>query len=243
MANNAIIIRDFLRAQGLSDFAVFGMMGNMQAESGLNPRNMENSYEKKLGFTDDTYIAAVDGGAYANFATDRCGFGLCQWTAQNRKAGLLDLAKRRGKSIGDINIQLEWLWAELSGAYIGVLNGIKAAHSIREASDIVLTRFECPADQSERAKQNRAALGETLYAQYGNGDNPYPVPTGLLRYNSRGNDVRWLQVELNNHGYQLIVDGIFGTKTDAAVRDFQRENGLVVDGIVGPATMAKLEEK
>lgn len=243
MANNAIIIRDFLRKQGLSDFAVFGMMGNIQAESGLNSRNMENSYEKKLGFTDDTYIAAVDGGAYANFTTDRCGFGLCQWTAQNRKAGLLDLAKRRGKSIGDINIQLEWLWAELSGAYIGVLNGIKAAKSIREASDIVLTRFECPADQSERAKQNRAALGETLYAQYGNGDNPYPVPTGLLRYNSRGNDVRWLQVELNNHGYQLIVDGIFGTKTDAAVRDFQQKNGLVVDGIVGPATMAKLEGK
>ena len=91
MANNAIIIRDFLKKQGLSDFATFGLMGNLQAESGLNPKNMENSYEKKLGFTDDTYTAAVDNGAYLNFTTDRCGYGLAQWTSSGRKAGLLDL--------------------------------------------------------------------------------------------------------------------------------------------------------
>ena len=242
MANNAIIIRDFLKKQGLSDFATFGLMGNLQAESGLNPKNMENSYEKKLGFTDDTYTAAVDNGAYLNFTTDRCGYGLAQWTSSGRKAGLLDLAKRRAKSIGNISIQLEWLWAELSGAYIGVLNGIKAAHSIREASDIVLTRFECPADQSERAKQNRAAIGEQLYAQYGKqgNANPYEVPSRLIRYNSRGNDVRWVQFQLNRWGAHLVIDGIFGNKTLEAVKAFQAEHNLDVDGIVGPLTCVEL---
>ena len=241
MANNAIIIRDFLKKQGLSDYATFGLMGNLQAESGLNPRNMENSYEKKLGFTDDTYTAAVDGGAYLNFTSDRCGYGIAQWTSEGRKKGLLNLAKSRGKSIGDINIQLEWLWAELSGAYIGVLNGIKAAKSIREASDIVLTRFECPADQSERAKQNRAALGEQLYAQYGqSGANPYPVPSRLVKYNSRGDDVRWVQFQLNRWGAYLAVDGIFGDKTLEAVKAFQADRGLDIDGIVGPITSVEL---
>lgn len=249
MANNAIIIRDFLKKQGLSDYATFGLMGNLQAESGLNPKNMENSYEKKLGFTDDTYTAAVDGGAYLNFASDRCGYGICQWTSQNRKAGLLDYAKRTGRSIGNLTMQLEYLMIELNGAYKkNVLDRIQVASTIREASDIVLTKFEVPADQSEAAKQYRASLGENIYNQYliergrqnGNG-NPYNVPTKNLRYNSRGNDVRWLQFELNKHGYHLVVDGIWGPATDEAVKAFQADNPpLAVDGIVGPATRAVL---
>ena len=245
---NEHTIWTYLFSQGLQEPAVFGLMGNLRAESGLNPINMENSYEKRLGFNDQTYTAAVDGGAYLNFGTDRCGYGLAQWTSEGRKKGLLDYAKRTGRSIGNITMQLEYLMIELNGAYKGVLNGIKAAKTIREASDIVLTKFEIPANQSEAVKQQRAALGEDIYNQYliesgrqsGNG-NPYNVPTKNLRYKSKGNDVRWLQVELNRHGYHLVVDGIWGDKTEEAVRAFQADNPpLAVDGIVGPATRAKL---
>lgn len=63
----------------------------------------------------------------------------------------------------------------------------------------------------------------------------------LLRYGDRGADVRLLQQQLNRHGASLVVDGIFGPRTDAALRAFQRREGLVVDGIVGPKTIAKLE--
>lgn len=244
---NEHTIWTYLFSQGLQEPAVFGLMGNLRAESGLNPINMENSYEKKLGFTDQTYTAAVDGGAYLNFSTDRCGYGLAQWTGENRKAGLLDYAKRTGRSIGNLTMQLEYLMIELNGAYKGVLNGIKAAKTIREASDIVLTKFEIPANQSEAVKQQRAALGEDIYQQYlresrktGN-DNPYEVPTKNLHYNSRGDSVRWLQVELNRRGYHLVVDGIWGDKTEEAVRAFQADHPpLAVDGIVGPATRAAL---
>lgn len=38
----------------------------------------------------------------------------------------------------------------------------------------------------------------------------------------------------------LLADGIYGAMTEDAVKVFQRENGLTVDGIVGPATLAKL---
>lgn len=66
--------------------------------------------------------------------------------------------------------------------------------------------------------------------------NPYPEPTKNVRLNSRGNDVRWLQVELNRYGYKLIVDGIAGAKTIEALKDYQRKHNLIDDGICGPLT-------
>ena len=71
--------------------------------------------------------------------------------------------------------------------------------------------------------------------------NPYPTPTKNIKKGSRGNDVRWLQYALTQKGYRLVCDGIFGAKTDEAVRAFQADNDLVIDGIVGVLTRGKLE--
>lgn len=81
--------------------------------------------------------------------------------------------------------------------------------------------------------------------QYDNVDrpatgNPYQEPTKNVRFNSRGNDVRWLQYELNQHGYKLIVDGIALNKTIDALVDYQRTHNLEPDGICGPATRKSL---
>lgn len=48
-------------------FGVAGLMGNLYAESGLRANNLQNSFEKKLGLSDDNYTLAVDSGAYGNF--------------------------------------------------------------------------------------------------------------------------------------------------------------------------------
>lgn len=61
--------------------------------------------------------------------------------------------------------------------------------------------------------------------------NEFPARKG-----DRGNVVKAVQRELNAHGYRLTVDGAFGTRTDTAVRSFQKAHKLSVDGIVGPLT-------
>lgn len=62
-----------------------------------------------------------------------------------------------------------------------------------------------------------------------------------LRTGSTGQEVRELQTALNGKGYQLSVDGIYGDKTAAAVRDYQKKNGLsMVDGIAGNETWGSL---
>lgn len=72
--------------------------------------------------------------------------------------------------------------------------------------------------------------------------NPYTEPVKNIRLNSKGNDVRWLQYELNQRGYKLIVDGIAGNLTIGAVMDFQKKHGLKPDGICGILTRTALRE-
>lgn len=157
-------IWNYLYGRIQNPYGVAGLMGNIQAESGFNPYNLQNSCEKKLGMSDEAYTKAVDLGTYKNFAADKCGFGICQWTSQGRKQGLLDSLK--GRSVADLDAQLEWLWKELQTSYKGVLNGLKVADSIREASDLVLTKFERPKDQSAAVKSKRAAYGQDIYKRF-----------------------------------------------------------------------------
>lgn len=56
-------------------------------------------------------------------------------------------------------------------------------------------------------------------------------------------DIEELQSLLNDHGFSLEVDGLFGFETEAAVKEFQVQRGLPEDGIVGSATWAALLEK
>lgn len=67
-----------------------------------------------------------------------------------------------------------------------------------------------------------------------------PAKQTIIKNGSRGDDVKVIQEALNRHGYCLIVDGIVGQKTEAAIIHFQKRMGLVPDGLVGPKTRAAL---
>ena len=63
----------------------------------------------------------------------------------------------------------------------------------------------------------------------------------VLSYGMVGGDVRELQDSLNSRGYYVgYADGVFGIKTKNGVASFQKDRGLIVDGIVGPQTLASL---
>jgi hypothetical protein len=69
------------------------------------------------------------------------------------------------------------------------------------------------------------------------GPRPYP---GRFQRGDEGRGVRVWQQVLRERGYTLAADGDFGKITDAAVRSWQRNHGLEVDGIAGPATWHSL---
>lgn len=147
-------------------YGVAGLMGNIYAESALKSDNLQNSYEKKLSHTDATYTASVDNGTYTNFVKDAAGYGIAQWTYWSRKEALLNYALSKKKSIGDYQMQLDFLYKELSESYKGVLSDLKNAKSVLEASNSVLTKFERPADQSESVQAKRAGFGQKYYDKY-----------------------------------------------------------------------------
>lgn len=155
----------FLKSKGFTDFGVAGLMGNLYAESGLSPINLQNSYEKKLNFTDQSYTQAVDNGSYTNFVKDAAGYGLAQWTYWSRKQNLLNYARSVGKSIGDLDMQLEFLCKELSG-YSAVWKTLQSAKSVFEASNAVLLQYERPANQSEAVQNKRASYGQAYYDKF-----------------------------------------------------------------------------
>lgn len=67
--------------------------------------------------------------------------------------------------------------------------------------------------------------------------------TRILYRGLRGEDVRILQSKLESLGYNVgPIDGIFGPKTEAAVKQFQKDHGLKIDGIVGQETYFMLEQ-
>jgi hypothetical protein len=73
-------------------------------------------------------------------------------------------------------------------------------------------------------------------ATMSNGISPWPV----VKRGSNGHPIKTLQYLLRAHGHTVVVDGVFGSITEALVKGFQAVHGLAADGIVGPMTWAAL---
>ncbi len=240
MADNKKIIWDFFMKNIGNAYGVAGLMGNLKAESNFSSTNLQQTYERKLGMTDAQYTKAVDNGTYTNFVKDAAGYGLAQWTYWSRKQALKNYADSKGKSIGDLQMQLEYLYKELKG-YPQVISVLKSAKTLKEASDVVMLQFERPADQSSAARSQRASYGEAIYNEYGLPKKYVKVDVLVLRKGCIGDEVKALQILLNGLGFDCgKADGEFGGNTEKAVIAFQKKNGLGADGIAGKDTWNKI---
>ena len=115
---------------------------------------------------DRSYTLGVDDGSYGQFTNDGVGYGLAQWTWGPRKQKLLEYAKSHEGSVGNLDIQLQYLEQELKNDYPGVLQKLRNATSIEQASNVVLHEFERPQNQSASVEQYRASRGQAYYKQY-----------------------------------------------------------------------------
>ena len=177
----------FLISSGMTPAGAAGMLGNLYAESGIIPNRVEILCLQRLReigkiYTDATYTAFVDDGTISReeflhpLPGRQYGFGLAQWTAPSRKAGLYDLCKRKGLSIGDLGMQLEYLLTELNNSYQGVLKVLTTTNDIETASDRVLMGFECPDDTSAGVKKTRQGYAREFYNAYAvGGEKMTPV--------------------------------------------------------------------
>ena len=165
-ATNAEKIWNYFKSVGMSEYGIAGLIGNLDCESALNPKNLQDSFEAVSGFTDESYTTAVDDGSYKNFVYDNAGYGLFQATWWSRKKALLDYAKECGTSIGDLEMQIRFIHKELKNSYHSVYSTLMSATSIKEASNAVLLKYECPCDTSVKVQEIRFAYAQKYYARF-----------------------------------------------------------------------------
>lgn len=234
---------------GMTPAGAAGATANILAESAGRPDNVED----RSGISDAAYTRDVDNGTYRNFVNDRYGYGLCQWTAPARKRALLDYAQGRGVSIGSAHMQFQFLAKEMRADYAYVWSILTNTHDPYEAGYEMCKRYEIPAntEQTARVRGNRAreiydrCAGPTPAVEPDEPDKEPDVekywPPRMVDRGMSGADVTVLQAILVARGYTVdAVNGVFDESTDKAVRKFQKDKKIQVDGVCGPQTWAKL---
>ena len=161
--NNEKKIWDYLLSKFNNPYGVAAIMGNLMAESSMNPLSA-TGVKKKYGMSNKEYTdwAKTHG---TEFAKDGCAYGLVQWCFHARKEGLWNLAHARNTSVGDLQTQLKYIEQELP-KYKPVYKAVTESKNIREISDIVLHKYEKPANQSVAVEEKRAKYAQGYYDKY-----------------------------------------------------------------------------
>ena len=143
----ALYIAKALAAEGCTTAGIAGVLGNLEAESGVVPCRMQGDfggpdYQKSLAYASSAMTGAVSAGAWAK---DAIGFGLAQWTYWTRKLELLSDAKNAGQFVGDVRIQTSFLIKELKRDFSSVWYTLRnPSASVLDCSNAMLEKFERP---------------------------------------------------------------------------------------------------
>lgn len=138
---------------GMTAAGACGLMGNMQAESGMKSNIVQRGM---TALSDGEYTRRADAGE-PDFIRDGAGYGLCQWTYWSRKQALLRFARERGVSVGDEGMQVEFCLSELCGEYPALRRFLCETQDVRAAAERVCREYERPAVNNVDARAAYAA--------------------------------------------------------------------------------------
>lgn len=235
-----------LIAAGLTHEGACGLMGNMQAESGMKSNIAQRGMTSK---SDEEYTYGVDSGAYDGFGRDAVGYGLCQWTYHTRKAALLAYAKSCGASIGDETMQVSFCIRELRQDYPGLWALLCSTTDVYTAASEVCTVYERPAVNNISV---RAGFANQFYSRFSglnvSDSSAEPTkpetekywPPRVICEGMSGDDVAAAQALLKARGGDVSISGEFDARFKERVTQWQTFNGLDADGIIGKNTWSKL---
>ena len=205
---NEKVIWDMLLSATGNEYGTAAIMGNLMAESSLNPL-CATGKNKTPDYAKDADSGAVD------FVHDGVAFGLVQWCFRTRKEGLLNYAKSTGRSVGHLQMQIEYMIGEIGTSYKTVWEAVTKATDIRTASDVVMLKYEKPATTTEAAKKKRAEYGKKFYDQFAaikpivvarktvrirSGDSTGYPQVGSLK---KGESLEWVTTSRNFHAVRM----------------------------------------
>lgn len=253
-------IYNLLRGYGLSEAGALGMLGNWECESGCEPYRVQGDYQASRTLSKD-YVNRIKTGRMTKeqFATDQKGFGEAQWTYPQRKRNLWDHALQMMQPIDSVELQVDFAMWEFQNEYSGLLKFLKTSDNVYECASRICREYERPAVNNVQARYE-AAMRIRNEIDLSGSTNVQPVqpvpqkpqekpeepkletwPPRVVDEHCTGwPEVRLLQSLLRCRGYNVLDDGIWGSLLTDKVRQFQKETGIDVDGVVGKNTYVKL---
>lgn len=229
---NRVAKNRFIEACMRQDFSVFDVKPELQDVSinerirRINSQNLTLLITFAYNAYGETFSSAS--GLEVFYSPQNIKANQSRNLAENLYAELLGGTSQNGRGVKTLDV--------------GVLSSVNCVSSLIEAGFMTNLRearlMINPLFQTEVGEEACHGVCNYLGVSYLSRDNLNNYP--LLRSGSQGNFVYLLQFILNEYGYNLTVDGIFGSRTLNAVRDFQRNNSLSVDGLVGTNTWRTL---
>lgn len=251
--SKALYIAQRCVAAGMTMAGAAGVITNIQHESVFSTINVEDRYHQDTKKSDEYYTQMVDTNPSYDFANDggrHYGYGLCQWTYPTRKTELRNVCREKGVSIGDRDTQIDFMFMELKRDFPVVWKALTSSNSAYNCAWQFCRWFENPANPEASAeyRANKAAPWYDFLVQHIKDevpdDAPQPKADHSLKLrtidkNCEGFDeALLLKGLLLCRGYENVLENLWD-----AVRQFQMDNSLAVDGIVGPKTWQKLLER
>lgn len=231
---NSLIYKahNYYVAAGMTPEGAAALEGNQYAESAGFVSNcleflcVKRYKEKGIVYTDESYTKYVDSGKISKteFLSPlgrHYGYGLSQWTTSDRKSGLYELAKKKGVSIADGDMQLEYTVLELKKKFPKTFKFLCTTKNVKEASDYVLEHYESP-DNWQSLSAIRADYSKQIYEEMTKKGDTMGINNMIRKEREYGN-MPYVETGTNHQKFSDMVNkvGLAGCQNQAWCATYQ----------------------